>query len=417
MARDGYDADILLRAQSMLRPAHWLFFGLALALTASYVAAGHPANAPRCAACVADDPADRREQYDRFLDTHAGELAEWDRLTRQLAADPSMAPRVAGRLAALRPCITAFDRLSGQKDAWASRLYWFESWEAAQAESRRTGKPILALRMLGRLDEDASCANSRYFRTTLYAHPQIADRLRNKFVLFWHGVRPVPILTVQLDADHVLRRPIVGNSYHAIVSSDGDVQAVLPGLTSAETFLAFLDAPPPAAPPPATETAGRWKGALAYGDAHCETKTSVESTSLKYGGAGGTYADTRPTGDPAALAFPLHPRVVEMIRIKAQLSPCFPTPGPVDSRTDEILLAQVRMFQSNIQADDAINRGLQGPITERLRAHPEKLGRPLDEWMYKEVFKMDLGDPWLGLDQPEHFMALDGDGLLGSRGR
>ena len=35
--------------------------------------------------------------------------------------------------------------------------------------------------MLGRLDEELSCANSRYFRTTLYTNAEVSALLRERF--------------------------------------------------------------------------------------------------------------------------------------------------------------------------------------------------------------------------------------------
>src|SRR5678816_2759490 len=52
------------------------------------------------------------------------------------------------------------DAAAHQKYATVSRLYWHTSLESAIADARAQGRPILHLRMLGRLDEDLSCANS-----------------------------------------------------------------------------------------------------------------------------------------------------------------------------------------------------------------------------------------------------------------
>ena len=50
--------------------------------------------------------------------------------------------------------------------------------------------------MLGRLDEDLSCANSRVFRATLYANQEVSAFLRERFILFWSSERPVPRVTI-----------------------------------------------------------------------------------------------------------------------------------------------------------------------------------------------------------------------------
>src|SRR5690349_11803443 len=53
------------------------------------------------------------------------------------------------------------DAVAAQRYATFSRLYWYTDLAAAEAAARASGRPILSLRMLGRLDEDYSCANSR----------------------------------------------------------------------------------------------------------------------------------------------------------------------------------------------------------------------------------------------------------------
>src|SRR5687767_7012235 len=82
----------------------------------------------------------------------------------ELLATYDKAPEGAAK-AALAATI---DLVAAQRYATVSRLYWHTELGAALAEARDTGKPILSLRMLGRLDEDLSCANSRFFRTVLY---------------------------------------------------------------------------------------------------------------------------------------------------------------------------------------------------------------------------------------------------------
>jgi len=78
----------------------------------------------------------------------------------------------------------AIDAVAGQRDAWVSRLYWYTDWDAAVASARAQGKPILSLRLLGRLDQDLSCANSRFFRTALYANTAVSHVLREGYVLY-----------------------------------------------------------------------------------------------------------------------------------------------------------------------------------------------------------------------------------------
>src|SRR5688500_5457701 len=53
------------------------------------------------------------------------------------------------------------DAVAHQKYATVSRLYWHTDLALAKRAAREQGRPILHLRMLGKLDDDLSCANSR----------------------------------------------------------------------------------------------------------------------------------------------------------------------------------------------------------------------------------------------------------------
>lgn len=134
----------------------------------------------------------------------------------------------------------ALDVLCAQKDARHSLLYWFTDFDLALAEAKKTGRPILSLQLLGRLDDELSCVNSRFFRTTLYPHPAVSKELRANFVLHWHSVRPVPVVRVDFGNGRTLTRTITGNSAHLVLDSRGRPVDVIPGLHAPHAFLEAL---------------------------------------------------------------------------------------------------------------------------------------------------------------------------------
>ena len=71
----------------------------------------------------------------------------------------------------------ALDAVSQQKDSYLSGLYWYTNFDQAKAAARAAGKPILSLRLLGKLSEEYSCANSRFFRTILYSNAEVSKML------------------------------------------------------------------------------------------------------------------------------------------------------------------------------------------------------------------------------------------------
>lgn len=132
------------------------------------------------------------------------------------------------------------DRLCAQKDAHTSLLFWFTDLAAALAEARRTQKPILSLRLLGRLDEELSCANSRFFRKLLYPEPRLNQLLRDHFVLHWQSVRPVPRVTIDFGNGRRVEKTLTGNSVHVVLDPQGRPVDALPGLFAPHVFHALL---------------------------------------------------------------------------------------------------------------------------------------------------------------------------------
>ncbi|MFN6464281.1 MAG: hypothetical protein RMZ41_021040 [Nostoc sp. DedVER02] len=134
----------------------------------------------------------------------------------------------------------ALDELCQQRDCYASRLYWYTDIEQAKAAARTSGKPILSLRLLGRLDQDLSCANSRFFRVALYPNNEISKLLQDRFILHWQSVRPVPKVTIDFGDGRKLERTITGNSIHYILDASGRPIDAIPGLYSPKAFLRQL---------------------------------------------------------------------------------------------------------------------------------------------------------------------------------
>jgi len=177
----------------------------------------------------------------------------------------------------------AIDRHAGQRYATVSRLYWYTDLDAAQAAAKASKRPILALRMLGRLDEDLSCANSRMFRTTLYSDAAVSKFLRDHFVLYWSSERPVPKVTIDYGDGRTLQGTTTGNSAHYVLDANGAVLDVLPGLYAPSVFTLELKKSLALAKQvsglPPTETA------IAVGRHHEQAARQVHETWQTVGGA------------------------------------------------------------------------------------------------------------------------------------
>jgi len=137
----------------------------------------------------------------------------------------------------------ALDTVAQQKNSYISGLYWYTDLEAAKKASAESGKPILSLRLLGKLTDEFSCANSRFFRTVLYSNADVSDYLREHYVLHWQSVRPVPKVTIDYGDGRKLERTLTGNSIHYILDSTGRPIDAVPGLYGPTAFRrALVDA-------------------------------------------------------------------------------------------------------------------------------------------------------------------------------
>ena len=167
-----------------------------------------------------------------LFDVHKDEIARH-------ALDPSASKAATPewqRLAA------ALDAVSQQRDGYISGLYWYTDIEQAKAEARKSGKPILSLRLLGKLTDEFSCANSRFFRTALYSNREVSAYLRDHFILHWKTVRPVPRVTIDYGDGRKLERTLTGNSIHYVLDAEGRPVDALPGLYGPAAFTRGLQA-------------------------------------------------------------------------------------------------------------------------------------------------------------------------------
>ncbi|MGH9875116.1 MAG: hypothetical protein ACRD9S_21895 [Pyrinomonadaceae bacterium] len=135
----------------------------------------------------------------------------------------------------------ALDSVSQQKDSYLSGLYWYTDFAQAKAAARAADKPILSLRLLGKLNEEYSCANSRFFRSVLYSNAEVSKMLREKFILYWESERPAPRVTIDFGDGRKMERTITGNSIHYILDSKGRVIDALPGLYGPGAFARSLN--------------------------------------------------------------------------------------------------------------------------------------------------------------------------------
>lgn len=336
------------------------------------VAAEDPFAPRRLAALRAEGPAGLQ----RLLEEHADLLAKGPRPN-----DPRW-----------RRAADAVDTVAAQRDAWASKLYWYTDLGAARAAAARDGKPILSLRLLGKLDTELSCANSRFFRTTLYPDPRVNALLRDKFVLHWSSERPVPVVTVDFGDGRKMTRTVTGNSVHYVLDAAGRPLDALPGLYSAPAFIEGLNqALQLAAENPSDERLRAWHAAAAE--------------RLEAG------------PPPSPRVEPLAPEVIALARAKAAPPPDALAAGRVamaKTRVEDPIVRALVALPPTIAQDSVRNEyGLHRQIHHWFAAgHPAvRHFASFNERVYAELFLTPRSDPWLGLAPADAYPALEGDGL------
>jgi hypothetical protein len=355
------------------------------------------------------------------------------------------------------------DAVAAQRDAWASGLYWYTDLGQAQAAAQREGKPIVSLRLLGRLDAELSCANSRFFRTTLYPAAEVSKRMRENFILHWSSERPAPVVTVDFGDGRKLQRTVTGNSAHYMMTADGTVVDVLPGLYGAKPFAAWLDDAggfarrvaglPPSDRPTSIRAyhiakragvADRWAADQQKLDVRSADVDATKGATLQGRGmaspndvkAGGKRP-ARPV--PAARAGKL---AISKGFVEAPVVKLVGAPDPADA-DDAMWSAVAGLHAADVMLDPAAIAlvrskrpagGVDTVLPSLLRTiamdtvrneytlHQQVHGwfadgalptafEPLNQRVYAELFLTPRSDPWLGLAPANVWSALDDDGF------
>lgn len=317
---------------------------------------------------------------------------------------------------------TALDAISRQRDSYVSKLYWFTDFEQAKAAARSSGKPILSLRLLGNLDEDLSCANSRFFRTTLYANNEVSAYLRDHFILHWKSVRPVPKVTIDFGDGRKLERTITGNSIHYVLNSDGCIIDALPGLYGAQAFLGALQRAEEIADQSLPLSINSQNRLLL--DYHCARLAALESDLSRdlFVVPASPSASEAPIDDSTwAKIATLHSEEARLDQTSRTLLISKAPPALTAGRLtvskiaiENPVLRQLRNLERTISEDTVRNEYLfHTKIHEWLATDsPAQNLDAFNEKVYAELFLTPDSDPWLGLAQPDVCTALENNGVV-----
>lgn len=331
--------------------------------------------------------------------------------------------------------LEVLDQVCAQRGCVHSRLFWHTNLDAALAEAESSGRPVLSLRLLGRLDEELSCANSRFFRRMLYPDPRVADLLRERFVLHWSSERPAPRLTIEFGDGRALVGTLTGNSVHYVLDRQGRVVDALPGLYDPGVFVAALLRAAPLADELSDLDLPRFRQQRAAAHAAILAELSPDAEPpverLKEelvltptARQAGVLATTKAFVEmPLLEAFgrPSLPRLrVDESRLRR------PPGAPASwglSAESEALLRQslesvapqqadlmLQRFRGLLEQDTLRNEYLLHPEIHRWLANPDFAVtlEDVNRVVYADLFLTPATDPWLGLATEETLLALSG---------
>jgi hypothetical protein len=316
---------------------------------------------------------------------------------------------------------SAIDAVAAQRDAWAAKLYWYTDLAKARAAAQSEHKPILSLRLLGRLDQELSCANSRFFRTTLYPDPQVNNLLRDRFILYWSSERPVPVITIDFGDGRMIKRTIGGNSIHYVLDEEGRPIDGIPGLYSASEFVRQLRSDLELCDKLAGLSGSAWQDVLTRH--HQEASNALEHAwkqrlakakldSISPEQASNQVWQTLAEAQGSAR---LSPEVVAIVALKA----------PPIERAERLTASKAAIETPLVQA---IGR-LQESIAQDTLRDEFGLHRQIHQWfaspvqnvtgdfqalnntVYSKLFLTPRSDPWLGLAPPDVYSAIESGGL------
>ena len=342
----------------------------------------------------------------------------------------------------------ALDTVAQQRNSYISGLYWYTNLEEAKQAAAAANKPILSLRLLGKLTDEYSCANSRFFRTVLYSNTHVSNYLREHYVLHWQSVRPVPKVTIDYGDGRKLERTLTGNSIHYILDSQALQLEAIPGLYGPQAFERVLVDGETLFKSLAGKSEAERNALLYkyYGDRLSKIALNWALDTTKIGGKmpEGLRIEQGPNGDalsvaPLAVTKALTERSILLAMSQARgalasvtdeaawtkIAQLHSLDAILDSRsislikrqnpkaTQEEMARLLRRFQELIALDTVRNEYMMhSELYKWLMSDPARNDvERFNEKVYAVLFRTPKSDPWLGLLSADVYTALDNGGV------
>ncbi len=218
----------------------------------------------------------------------------------------------------------------------------------------------------------------------LFSSDGVAQYINENFEPVWESVRPVPLVTIDFGNGHTITRTLNGNIATQVCTADGQVLDILPGVYTAEVYRKQLEQ---------LVLLHQYVMAARIGRPDVRLKDYHEQQASLLGKNQPRAVFMQIEGGPSILGIE---RTVQLVvggrsnRGVARRVEATPPVPPSDK------LAGWKELAEDTRINETVRR-LQ--IHRKLAESGKVQPRDITKWLYKEILKADLDDPYLGLTE------------------
>lgn len=217
----------------------------------------------------------------------------------------------------------------------------------------------------------------------LFSSNEVARYITDNFEPAWESVRPVPIVTIDFGNGHTITRTLNGNVATHVCGSDGTLLDVLPGIYTAEEYRKQLEQ---------FVLLHRYSQLnVPGGGARLKDYHQQQAALLAKKEPPASLVEVR--GGPSILGIETTIRLVASGRSNrgvGRAAEAAPPAPPADK------LAGWKELAEDTRINETVRRRM---IHEKLARAGKVQPKDITKWLYKDVLKADLDDPYLGLGE------------------
>lgn len=220
----------------------------------------------------------------------------------------------------------------------------------------------------------------------LFSDETVAKAINDRFEPVWVSVRDVPTVTIDFGKGHTIKRTLHGNIATHVLTADGTIVDILPGLYESQEYLAQLDQ--------------LWwvhhylaetrNPTVFLADYHSKQIESIKSS--------GKPMEVRPFADRSKMSIEISTKTILLPPGWSKKFSTIPAKETVDHPdfTKPGELAHWKKLREDTELNERERRG---PIHAMLVRLPNAKPDDVTKQLYREVLHADIDDPYLGLGE------------------